>query len=127
MEIEASVLPIELRAKKLCHQYALQMLSFSESHPLRKALQLRTLSKLQALAKLSSRCLSYFSRAFYCALGSMALTLRERIIRCKILSVLISDRPKLDVSVAGKRGVMLTEARAVRAIPMLSETRVRVG
>jgi len=42
MKIEASILPIELRAEKLCYQYALRMLYFSESYSLRKALQLRT-------------------------------------------------------------------------------------
>ena len=38
MEIEASILPLELRAEKLCQQYSLCLKSFSPSHPIRQAL-----------------------------------------------------------------------------------------
>ena len=38
MEIEAAILPPQLRAEKLCKQYALRIQSFSSSHPIRRAL-----------------------------------------------------------------------------------------
>jgi hypothetical protein len=73
MEIEASIPPTKLRAEKLCHQYALRMLSFSESHSLRKALQLRN----TGTSKIEFSLFVVFSRAFYFTLRSIALTLRE--------------------------------------------------
>ena len=39
MEIEAAILPIGLRAEKLCQQYAIRVLSLGEKHPIRKALR----------------------------------------------------------------------------------------
>lgn len=39
MEIEAAILPLHLRAEKLCQQYAIRTLSFAKSHPIRKAIQ----------------------------------------------------------------------------------------
>jgi hypothetical protein len=39
MEIEAAILPVSLRAEKLCHQYAIRTLSFAKSHPIRKAIK----------------------------------------------------------------------------------------
>jgi hypothetical protein len=39
MEIEAAILPLSLRAEKLCYQYAIRVLSFAKDHPVRKAIQ----------------------------------------------------------------------------------------
>jgi hypothetical protein len=39
MEIEAAILPVSLRAEKLCYQYAIRVLSFAKDHPVRKAIQ----------------------------------------------------------------------------------------
>jgi hypothetical protein len=39
MEIEAAILPLSLRAEKLCYQYAIRVLSFAKDHPARKAIQ----------------------------------------------------------------------------------------
>ena len=39
MEIEAAILPVHLRAEKLCQQYAIRTLSFAKSHPIRKAIR----------------------------------------------------------------------------------------
>ena len=38
MEIEAAILPLHLRAEKLCQQYAIRTLSFAKSYPIRKAI-----------------------------------------------------------------------------------------
>jgi hypothetical protein len=35
MEIEAAILPTDLRAEQLCQQYAIRTLSFAENHPIR--------------------------------------------------------------------------------------------
>jgi hypothetical protein len=55
MEIEAAVLPVSLRAEKLCCQYALRILSFAKDHPIRKAIQrqqqLRIPTQLRMLAE----------------------------------------------------------------------------
>jgi ribonuclease HI len=55
MEIEAAILPINLRAEKLCQQYAIRTLSFAKRHPIRKAIlrqkQLRIPTQLGELAK----------------------------------------------------------------------------
>ena len=55
MEIEAAILPVSLRAEKLCYQYAIRVLSFAKNHPVRKAIlrqqQLRTLTQLRKLAE----------------------------------------------------------------------------
>jgi hypothetical protein len=37
MVIEAAVLPVKLKAEKLCNQYAIRTLSFAKSHYVRKA------------------------------------------------------------------------------------------
>jgi hypothetical protein len=54
MEIEAAILPVSLRAEKLCYQYAIRVLSFAKDHPVRKAIQrqqhLRIPTQLQELA-----------------------------------------------------------------------------
>jgi len=39
MEIEAAILPLHLRAEKLCQQYAIRTLSFAKSHPIRAAIR----------------------------------------------------------------------------------------
>lgn len=39
LEIEAAILPISLRAEKLCQQYAIRTLSLANNHPIRKAIQ----------------------------------------------------------------------------------------
>jgi hypothetical protein len=39
MEIEAAILPVSLRAEKLCGQYAIRVLSFAKDYPIRKAIQ----------------------------------------------------------------------------------------
>jgi hypothetical protein len=55
MEIEAAILPVSLRAEKLCYQYATRVLSFAKNHPVRKAIQrqqqLRTSTQLRELAE----------------------------------------------------------------------------
>ena len=55
IEIEAAILPVRLRAEKLCQQYAIRILSFAKSHPIRKAIQrekqLRIPTQLSELAK----------------------------------------------------------------------------
>jgi hypothetical protein len=38
-EIEAAILPVSLRAEKLCYQYAIRVLSFAKDYPVRKAIQ----------------------------------------------------------------------------------------
>jgi hypothetical protein len=39
MGIEAAILPVSLRAEKLCHQYAIRALAFAKKHPIRRAIQ----------------------------------------------------------------------------------------
>jgi hypothetical protein len=39
MEIEAAILPVSLRAEKLCYQYAIRTLAFAKQHPVRRAIQ----------------------------------------------------------------------------------------
>jgi hypothetical protein len=55
MEIEAAILPVSLRAEKLCYQYAIRVLSFAKDHPVRKAIlrqqQLRISTQLRELAE----------------------------------------------------------------------------
>jgi hypothetical protein len=55
MEIEAAILPVSLRAEKLCHQYAIRALAFAKQHPVRKAIQqqqqLRISTQLGELAE----------------------------------------------------------------------------
>jgi ribonuclease HI len=55
MEIEAAILPVSLRAEKLCCQYAIRILSFAKDHPIRKAIkrqqQLRISTQLGRLAE----------------------------------------------------------------------------
>jgi hypothetical protein len=55
MEIEAAILPVSLRAEKLCCQYAIKILSFAKDHPIRKAIkrqqQLRISTQLGRLAE----------------------------------------------------------------------------
>ena len=54
IEIEAAILPLHLRAEKLCQQYAIRTLSFAKSHPIRKAIlrqkQLRISTQLGELS-----------------------------------------------------------------------------
>jgi hypothetical protein len=38
IEIEAAVLPVTLRPKKLCNQYAIRALTFAKTHPIWKAM-----------------------------------------------------------------------------------------
>ena len=53
MEVEAAILPISLRAEKLCQQYAIRTLSFAKSHPVQRAIlrqkQLRIYTQLGEL------------------------------------------------------------------------------
>jgi hypothetical protein len=55
MEIEAAILPVSLRAEKLCGQYAIRVLSFAKDYPIRKAIQrqqqLQISIQLQELAE----------------------------------------------------------------------------
>jgi hypothetical protein len=41
IEIEAAILPVSLRAEKLCYQYAIRVLSFAKHYPIRKAIQMQ--------------------------------------------------------------------------------------
>ena len=63
IEIEASILPLELRAKKLCQQYSLRLKSFSSNHPVRQALvRLRRVKGIQThLSRLACRMNKYSS------------------------------------------------------------------
>jgi hypothetical protein len=55
MEIEAAILPVSLRAEKLCHQYAIRALAVAKQHPVRRAIQqqqqLRISTQLGELAE----------------------------------------------------------------------------
>jgi hypothetical protein len=56
MEIEAAVLPVKFRTKKLCNQYAIRTLTFAKTHPIQKAMrQQRQLCFPTQLSKLVRR------------------------------------------------------------------------
>ena len=46
IELEAAILPLEIRFEKLCNMYALRALRFQLSHPVMKAVQKITDDKL---------------------------------------------------------------------------------
>ena len=56
MEVEAAILPLHLRAEKLCQQYAIRTLSFAQSYPIRKAIQRQKQLRISTqLRELSTR------------------------------------------------------------------------